>query len=147
MPEFNRRFIEQTAERFRKLAPDSKPLWGRMSSPQMLAHLAQLVKYSIGKEPETPNEGGWFGHYVAAPLILNGVIKIPKNSKAPRLYERQAPHGDVPMLTGELTEFLTRLEDASFNPPAHPYFGRLDAHQWAKLHVIHIDHHATQFGV
>jgi hypothetical protein len=147
MPRFNRQFIDDTAKRFTGLPVDKKPLWGRMSPPQMYAHIITSVRYSLGKEPLTPNEGGWFGHYIAAPLLLNGFLKMPKNVKAPKMYDTQAPEGDLATLIAELNEYLKSLETPAFVAPVHPYFGDVGARGWAKVHFIHINHHATQFGV
>jgi hypothetical protein len=46
-----------------------------------------------------------------------------------------------------LNEFLKSLETPAFVAPSHPYLGDVGAQGWAKVHFIHINHHAAQFGV
>ncbi len=146
MQSFDAAFIAEVTKRLGGIHRDTKPIWGRMRAPQMLAHLTTAVRYSNGKENESPNEGGFFGRWIAGPLILNGIIKIPRNQEAPNMYASQAPEGDIETLAGELREFLSHLESGNYRAPAHPYFGDFGNSGWARLHVVHFDHHARQFG-
>jgi hypothetical protein len=146
MRPFDQAFIDDTISRYGKLPTDAKPKWGSMSPPQLFAHLTTAIRYSSGKEELTPDEGGFFGHWIAAPLILNGIIKIPKGQKGPAMYDTAAPEGDLETLRAELEELLAKL-DGDFQAPIHPYFGEIGNDGWTQLHVIHVDHHGRQFGV
>jgi hypothetical protein len=45
-----------------------------------------------------------------------------------------------------LGQFLDRLGRADFAPPPHPYFGDIGPGGWARLHLVHLEHHLRQFG-
>lgn len=146
MREFDRAFVDSAAAALAAIPSDRKPEWGRMTPPQLHAHLLTAVRYSLGMEPESPNEGGWFGARVAAPLILGGWLRIPKNKKAPAMYDAAPPEAAAAEVAAALREFHARLGDPAFAPPPHPYFGGIGPGGWARLHQIHLDHHLRQFG-
>lgn len=143
----DQRFVEQTRGMVAALAPDIKPQWGKMTLGQMLAHMVTAVRYSLGKDPETPNEGGFFGAHIAAPLILNGYLKIPPGQKGPAMYDVAAPSATLEELAAEFAAFVSAQAKPGFAPPSHPYFGDIGPRGWEKLHVVHMEHHLRQFGI
>lgn len=146
MRQFDERFVAEVSGIVRALPLDAKPVWGRMSAPQMFAHMVAAFEYSLGRLPLTPNEGGIFGR-IAAPLILNGIIRIPKDQKAPSMYDAAAPSATAEELVRVIAEFHGRLGEPGFSPPAHPFFGDIGKKGWAKLGIVHLEHHLRQFGV
>jgi hypothetical protein len=142
---FDRNFVNHSRTLLESIPPDIRPQWGRMTPGQMRAHMVTAVRYSLGKEQETPNEGGLFGRLVA-PLILGGIIKIPKGQKGPAMYDTAAPSATTQELVAELDAFLSASQKSGFAPPAHPYFGDIGARGWAQLHIVHLEHHLRQFG-
>ncbi|MCC6145874.1 MAG: DUF1569 domain-containing protein [Candidatus Hydrogenedentes bacterium] len=146
MRPFDERFVEEAVALCRALPTDSAPLWGRMTVPQMFAHMTTGVRYSLGKEEVSPIEGGLFARLIAAPLVLRGIVKIPRDSQAPAMYDKAAPQATVDELEAELRTFLNFYDTPGFFPPPHPYFGNIGKHGWARLHIVHLDHHLRQFG-
>lgn len=142
---FDRNFVNQSRALLESIPPDTRPHWGRMSLGQMLAHMQTAIRYSLGKDPETPNEGGLFGR-IAAPIILSGLLKIPKGQKGPAMYDAAAPSATVQDLVRELDDFLNASAKPGFAPPAHPFFGDIGPKGWANLHIVHLEHHLRQFG-
>lgn len=147
MPKFDQTMIDQVMERLGKIDDDAKPLWGSMSAPQMRAHLVTAVRYSLGKEAESPDESTLLTKWVLVPLLLSGLLKLPKNVARPKLYDASAPSATGEELKTEMQEFLTQLQSGSFNPPIHPTLGNLGPQGWARLHNVHTNHHLRQFGV
>lgn len=151
MPKFDRAFIDATMKRLERLTPESKPLWGEMTCPQMMGHLNMTIIYSMGKLPAFPSMDNWRSRNIIAPLILNGIIKLPKNLKPPRPAGTPPPppppDGNKALLKNVMEMFLKGMEEGSFKAPAHPAFGDIGAAGWAKMHVVHTDHHLRQFGV
>lgn len=145
MRRFDAKFIDDTMAAVRSIDPNAKPEWGSMSPPQMISHMRTAIRYGLGKEEETPNEGGFFGAWIAGPLILNGIIKLPHNAKAPAMYDAALPEATPEELEVEMREFLQRLGEG-FRPPSHPFFGKIGARGWEKLNVGHLDHHLRQFN-
>lgn len=147
MPKFDQQTIDSAIERSNKIEEDAKPLWGSMSPAQMRAHMVTAVRYSLSKEEHSPDESTFVVKNILGPLIINGIIKLPKNIDKPKLYDASAPTATIEELKTEMDEFLEKLNSGSFSPPAHPALGDLGATGWAKLHAVHADHHLRQFGV
>lgn len=144
MRPFDRDFVDESSAILRGIPTDRRPAWGSMTPPQMFAHMTAAFEYGLGELPQTPNEGGFFGA-LAAPLILNGFLKIPKGSKAPSMYDAAAPSATADELSAAMEAFLARLADPGFHPPAHPFFGDIGKAGWCKLSVVHLEHHLRQF--
>ena len=143
---FDQRFVDEASAIIRALPMDKKPQWGKMSVPQMFAHMTTAFGYALGKVPQTANEGGFFGK-IAAPLILNGIVHIPKDQKAPSMYDAGAPTATAEELIAVITAYHARLSDPGFSPPSHPFFGDIGVNGWSKLGIVHFEHHLRQFGV
>lgn len=147
MPNFDQAMIDRTIERMNRIDEDAKPLWGSMSPGQMRAHLVTAVRYPLGKDEPTPDEGNFLTKKILAPLFINGILKFPKNIAKPKLYDASAQTAAVDELKAILDEFLAQLNSGSFDPPVHPALGDLGPVGWGKLHDVHADHHLRQFGV
>ncbi|GMW02331.1 MAG: hypothetical protein AMXMBFR84_34670 [Candidatus Hydrogenedentota bacterium] len=147
MRTFDRSFVDSFCSRLSRIPEDAKPLWGAMNRGQMFAHLSQAIGYSLGELPRAKDEGNLFYHAVAAPLILNGFIRMPRNVEAPKMYAFDAPGEPLESVHARLEAFLDRMSEPHFNPLPHPLFGAIGAKGWGKLHIVHGDHHARQFAV
>ncbi len=86
---------------------------------------------------------------VAGPLILQGLLPIPKNVRAPR---RAVPtsgihlQDDLETLQALLEEYLQLVQADELTCPPHPLFGDIGVDGWARFHVVHFEHHLRQFG-
>ena len=147
MPSFDRSFLESAMKRFENIESDRQPEWGVMTPAQMRAHLKTAIRYSLGKEERSPDERNWLISTFVLPLLLNGWIKMPKNVKRPKLYDVAPPEATNDEVRSEMEAFLAAYEAGDFEPPPHPSLGNLGMKGWAKLHVVHCDHHLRQFGV
>jgi len=150
MPRMNAAYAENVTSRLAALSPDRQPEWGKMTVPQLHGHLTAVVRYSMGDGEAMPVRGNWRSKYIFRPLILNGVVKIPRNIKIPRPKGKPAP----PMPEGTLEDLviaMARFNEAQTEPSGpshpHPFFGHLGLAGWAKFHYRHFEHHLQQFGV
>lgn len=161
MVAYNREFMESATARLEKIAPDAKPLWGEMNPAEMMGHLNMTIIYSLGNLPQMPAGGNFMSKKIIGPLILNGIVKLPKNFTPPRPEGAPAPPkmpGNLEMLKNAMNMYMERvekLEEAEknggptpeFKVPPHPAFGDIGVRGWGKMHVVHFDHHLRQFGV
>ncbi len=143
---FDKAFVEEAIAEFEALTPDLSPEWGSMRPPQMIAHLTTAVRYGLNKEEHTPPEGNFLIRHVLSPILLSGLLRMPKNIAKPKLYDASAPEGTLDALRTEIEDQLTRQDEGSFDPPPHPALGDLGPNGWGNLHTIHIEHHLRQFG-
>jgi hypothetical protein len=135
----------ELGERIARLTPAHEPLWGRMTAPQMVAHLAAAIRMATGELPIPPRRTP-FRHPVIKQLLVY-FVPIPKGLPTARELQR-APGSwaaDVADLRAMLDAFAAR--DRLLAWPAHPALGPLGAHAWGVLALRHCDHHLRQFGV
>ena len=149
MRTFDHDYVNEVIGRLDRLKPDAKPRWGVMSPGQMIGHLIFWMRYSMGKGPEYRFAGNWFTMRVVSPLMLNGWLPVPRNLKGiqsvPPLPD--PPPGDSETLHAVLETYLNLVQSGELDPRRHPAFGDIGVDGWAKMHMVHFEHHLKQFGV
>ena len=146
MRHFDHDYVDDVIVRLRGLKPDTKPAWGVLTPPRMIQHLAQTVRYSMGRLGDSPDVSNVFLRAIVRPLMLNGIMPILKNLKAPD-YPQINKADDLESLQAVLEEYLGLVQLGEFNPKPHPAFGPIGIDGWAKMHLRHFEHHLRQFGV
>ena len=139
--------LNSLLDRLDRLTPDAKARWGRMTAPQMVCHLSDAIRVTLGERPaefrRTP---------LANPVVrwlLAYVVPFPK-AKA-----ETAPE----MLVTQPSEWLSDLSRArdalraaaqrgpSGRWATHPAFGDISGTMNGVFTYKHVDHHLRQFGV
>ncbi len=151
MTEFDAKFLAEVVGKLRGLPPEATPRWGVMTGERMVRHLIGAMRYSLGELPVYPVSGSWMLRRVVRPLLLAGLVRLPRNV---RFHDREgglipsptAP-GDAVTLREVSEAFLARRFRPEFRPPPHPALGELGARGWSRLHRQHIRHHLRQFGL
>ncbi|HUG62918.1 MAG TPA: DUF1569 domain-containing protein [Methylomirabilota bacterium] len=132
-------------ERIDRLAPDTRPRWGRMSVAQMLAHCAEVQEVMNGN----PLEGTPWLFRLAGPLIKRSVLSrrpFPKGAKTHPQYLRTSQKRFEPEKR-RLLKALDEFRAAGAEGARHPLFGPLSAEEAGWGAFKHLDHHLRQFGV
>jgi hypothetical protein len=132
-----------------RLNADSRPLWGRMQSGQMLCHLVDACRIPLGEAgasyrwtPFRMFPLRWlFVHLLPWPKARVGTMKEFQQTQPSQL---ELDRGNW---NSTLTRFVARGREPhpQWNP--HPAFGALPNWEWGRLMYRHIDHHFRQFGV
>lgn len=133
--------------RLAALSPESRPAWGKMSAGQMLCHLADSMRMTLGELPTRSKEKAAFQRFPLKHLALY-VIPWPKGlPTAPELLS--TPPAEFAADADRLRSLMERVAEATAEGqwPEHPLFGRLSGAQWGHLSYRHIDHHFRQFGI
>lgn len=136
-------------ERVRHLTGEETPLWGKMNINQMVSHLVQAGDMPF--EPSVADRSNLLSRTVLKPLILY-VLPIPKEVKtSPEMnqLENGRKPQDFESDKAMLIESINRLGSLPLDRKclAHPFFGAMNAKQWAIMAHKHINHHLAQFGV
>lgn len=149
MRAFDHDFVNELMTKLGRLKPDSKPRWGGMTSGQLITHLVTTVRYSMGQGGDIPFAGNWFTVHVIGPLVIHGLVPIPKNVKAPAglLQPSEPIQTDLETLHAVLERYLNLVQSGELTPKPHPIFGDIGIDGWAKMHVRHFNHHLKQFGL
>jgi hypothetical protein len=133
--------------RLAALRPDAPSRWGKMNSPQMLAHVNDALRMATGELPVAPRK--LLVRFPPLKQLMIYVVPFPKGVPTAReLLARidQAQFAqEAAAFPGELEKFASRPADARL--PAHPAFGPLTRRAWGVLAYRHVDHHFRQFGV
>jgi hypothetical protein len=134
-------------ERLGRLRPEHPPQWGRLSAPQMVAHLGDQMRLTLGDGSWTPMPSPWRypGLKQAALYVLpwpQGRIQGPPEAFATQPTSWSA---DVAALEALVARFVDRGPSGTW--PAHSHFGPLSGRQWGLFCFCHFDHHLRQFGV
>ncbi|MCP4642348.1 MAG: DUF1569 domain-containing protein [bacterium] len=151
MRSFDHDVAVEFTDRLGRVANDARPAWGSLTPAGMVRHLSDTVRYSMGKAGSAPFYGNWFSRHVIGPLIIHGILRMPKNVKLPE----GAPQPETPgpleseleTLHAVLEEYLSQVQSGEFTPAIHPYFGEIGIDGWSKLHVVHFEHHLKQYGL
>ena len=132
--------------RLQKLKPDTSPVWGKMTAPQMVSHLIGWMLMANGELHTAPR-----------PSILRRTpvkqfvvywMPFPKGvPTAKELLERPPLEwsGEIDVLRRYIENFEAEHRNRQW--PEHPAFGFLTPAAWGVLGYRHTDHHLRQFGV
>lgn len=134
--------------RINQLTPESKPLWGKMSVSQMLAHCQAPLQVAIGEHQLKRNLFGLlFGRLAKKKLVGDKPYShnLPTSPsfivKDNRNFEEERSK-----LIGLVERFTAGGPGILIKTP-HPFFGPLTVEEWDKCQWKHLDHHLQQFGV
>ena len=146
---FDLKVTNTIIERINKLDAYAKPLWGKMSVDQMLAHCN--VTYEMIYEAKHPKPNAF------KKWMLKAVVKPYVVSEKPyRKSSRTAPEFLITNSKNffeektRLIDFLKKTQQlgpAYFDKKPSYSFGILTASEWNNLFYKHLDHHLKQFGV
>ncbi len=138
--------------RIEQLTPQHKPVWGKMSVSQMLAHAQKPIDVATG---DGELENGFvmkmlsllFGKSVKNKFIRNE--NLDKNSPTAKTFKIT----DQRDFETERKKLIARVEKFSemgskhHLGERHPFFGPMTHEEWDLLQWKHLDHHLKQFGV
>lgn len=131
--------------RIRSLSSASRGRWGKMTVDQMLWHCSQAIATSLGEIPTKPL-------FVPLPagVVKFMVLNLPWVKGAPTApaflaRERYDFETERQRALELVSRFASRPLDSGW--ARHPAFGAMTGHEYSRLHVKHLNHHLTQFGV
>jgi hypothetical protein len=141
---------DEILQRLSAIAPSSQRRWGKMSAVQMICHLCDALRVSIGEIEAKPADTflsrtmlRWAALWVPAQWP-HGVRTVPECEQG----LGGTPPGQFESDLIELRRLLDRFTEQprSFEWQAHPIFGPLSDRGWLRWGYLHMDHHLRQFG-
>lgn len=138
---------EDLCRRVDRLTATAAPQWGRFNATQMLAHLNDAMRMTLGELVVKPKNLPL--RYTPIKQLVIYALPFPKG--APTAPELLARCGDA-CFADEQAIFRALADRLAAKPsgerwPEHPAFGRLTHDAWGVLAFRHTDHHLKQFGV
>jgi hypothetical protein len=134
-----------------KLQVGDIPEFGRMSPQHMVEHLAFVVRFSNGKEPQQHHYPAEKEQKIKA-FVIDTDKDMPIGFKSPVLPMEELPMLRHPGLTDaidnlkiELNDFVNHFLRHSTDKPVNPTMGELNYEEWVRFHNRHFTHHFKQF--
>jgi hypothetical protein len=146
---------QQIAERLRKIQASSARHWGRMTAPEMICHLADSFRVTMGLKPWSTERisvtpiplPDWFLKWVAFRAPMRWPQGTPTRPEVDPEKDG-TPKGEFSADCRELLQLLDRFtrqpRDFAWQP--HPIFGPMTDAEWMRWGYLHMDHHLRQFG-
>jgi hypothetical protein len=142
----NSRARQELLDRLERLTPEATPLWGMMTAPQMLAHLADWMLMAKGELRVGAKTRPL--RYPPLKQLVIYWLPFPQGvPTAPELISRKP-------LEWAIEQAAVRKHVQSFENldpkakwPEHPVFGKMTPKAWCVLGYRHMDHHFRQFGI
>ena len=151
MPALKASDIDPIIARIQSIPDDREPKWGTLRKEPLVRHLIWAMEESMNTDSKVIFQGNLLFTLVIRPLLLNGFLKLPQNVKFKDGQGGEvntlADEGGIDELRALMQTFVDRLEKGTLKTALHPVFGDLGPNGWARLHIIHFEHHFTQFGV
>ena len=143
---YDKGVVESLQQRLAQLRADTRPRWGKFTAPQMLAHVNDQMRMTLGELPVKFRDRPF--QYTPLKQLIIYVLPFPKGAPtAPELIARI----DVAEFNRERESFATLARRVAASRgsrfPLHPAFGTLSPTAWGVLGYKHTDHHFRQFGV
>ena len=143
---FDSKTREGFHRRIERLRPDYSRRWGRMNVDQMVCHLADQLRLTLGEIPAARRPSPL--RFLPIKLLVIHVLPWPKGRiQGPPEAFITSPgewNRDITALRDLLELFASRADQKTW--PPHPMFGRMSGSLWARLTCRHFDHHLRQFG-
>jgi hypothetical protein len=141
---------DEIEQRLRAIGPGSQRRWGKMTVAEMVCHLTDALRVSMGEKPARP-VSNWFTRSIFKWAGLwfpaqwpHGVRTVPEceaRAGGTKLAEMDA---DMKELRDAFDRFT--LQPRGYDLQAHPIFGSMNEKEWMRWGYLHMDHHLRQFG-
>lgn len=137
---------------YTELTTDNEAKWGLMNAHQMVEHLTLVLIYSTGKFG-VPFKGDLaateklWAPFVAAANPWKTVFPAFSGIGKPKPVRNETIADSKKALKKAFIKYQHYCKE---NPDAitpHGFLGNITTAQWIQVHVKHIGHHLTQFGV
>ena len=122
-----------------------------MNPGQMLGHLTQVYRYSMGDGEDMPFAGNLLSRLLYKHLLLNGIAAFPKKVKLRKregeMPRPAVPEGNIKELEAAINRYFDLYDTGELDNRIHPFFGVMSPTEWNKFHFYHTRHHMRQFGM
>jgi hypothetical protein len=144
---FDPKTHEAIIGRIRTLRPDAARRFGRMTAPEMVAHLTDQMRHTLG-DAKAEAQPGILRTALVRYLVIywlpwpKGKVKGPPEAFVTKPRDWEA---DVDTLIRLVNRFVIHGPGGDW--PEHAFFGRMTGKDWGVFCHKHFNHHLSQFGV
>ncbi len=138
-------------ERLSGIPRQAEPRWGKMNPLQMIGHLTEVFRYTLGDGQDMPFAGNFKSRTLYTFLLLYGIADFPKNVQLPDRKgagkRPRAVEGNMDDLADAVECYLESYGAGTLSGRIHPFFGEMSVQAWRRFHFYHTRHHMRQFGM
>lgn len=135
--------------RLATIDPQSTRQWGRMTAHQMICHLSDALRITLGERQAAPN-GNWLSHTLIKTICLRAPLPWPRGVKTSAELDSEQGGSRATEFQTDLDELIHLIERCGEYDverwPDHPFFGSMNRWDWGRFNYRHIRHHLRQFG-
>jgi hypothetical protein len=141
--------VDELISRIGRLDSSSARVWGTLTPPEMLCHLADSFHAVLGERPNSSVET-WLSRTVVKWIALHTSLPWPHG--VPTRPEVD-PHrdGTRPVEFDRdrkaVVDLIRRFALPETRYGRHPAFGTMTRDEWLLWGYGHVDHHLRQFGI
>jgi hypothetical protein len=139
---------KEMKQRLLAVRPDTQRRWGRMSANQMICHLADSFRRTLGEKDAAllrPNKLlKWAALWIPLPWP-HGFKTLPEMDQEIGGTRPVQFESDRDQLLALMERFTSEAPVPTFS--AHPIFGQMNRKELMRWAYLHMDHHLRQFGV
>jgi hypothetical protein len=138
---------QQVKQRLERLQPNSQGRWGRMSAGQMVCHLTDSFRRTLGEKETSNLPPKKFLKVLALWLPFpwpHGFKTRPELDQEIGGTRPVAFEADRQELLGYMGRFICESPVPKFS--THPIFGQMTRKELMRWAYLHMDHHLRQFG-
>lgn len=137
---------EEVLARVRRLSPECRGRWGRMTCLQMVVHVTDAFALYCGELQSDVKRTPLL--YAPLKQAVVYLMPMPRNVPTARVLLSRVPAGwdeEITRLEHAVATFASHHARSEW--PLHPLFGRMSRRAYGVLAYRHTDHHLRQFGV
>ncbi len=138
---------QQIKQRLQTVGPESQRRWGRMSASQMICHLADSFRRTLGEKQTTDLPPRKLLKLAALWLPIpwpHGIKTRPEMDQEIGGTRPAQFESDREQLLHLMDRFSSQSPAPQFAP--HPIFGQMTRKELMRWAYLHMDHHLRQFG-
>jgi hypothetical protein len=138
---------EQIRQRLQTIRPDTQRRWGRMSANQMICHLADSFRRTLGEKDATILPPKKFLKWAALWIP----IPWPHGFKTMPELDQEIGGTRPVQFDSDRNQLLVLMDRFTCQAPVptfstHPFFGQMTRKELMRWAYLHMDHHLRQFG-
>jgi Protein of unknown function (DUF1569) len=139
---------KQIRNRIQAVSPDTERRWGRMSASQMICHLADSFRCTLGETDTNILSPKKFMKWAALWIP----IPWPHGFKTRPEMDQEIGGTRPVQFESDRDQLLVLMDRFTCQSPvpkfsAHPIFGQMTRKELMRWAYLHMDHHLRQFGV
>lgn len=139
---------QECLSRIDRVSADSRALWGSMSSAQMMAHCAEVLEVTNGKElRNTPFIVKLLGCVIRKMVVADKPFRRGAQTHPQYKQTEECDFASEKQRLRRALQAFSQQDKEKAAQQVHPLFGRMTLEEKGWGMYKHLDHHLAQFGV